>query len=206
MSHDMVASADQAPDQTPCRQFRLSDAMILLAGLALAFAAGAHLLVLLAQMLGRLCREAAEHRADLPGRWPVFWGATHDSLRNSVWYGYQVAETLLLGMTPAFLVVRLRRPRPPLRSLLRQPGTLAGLAMVFGLFWGTGCLLWLFPDKLDSMTAAPAAVGGSVAVGWCAMVVCRRWRSEPGWVDRLGRVLGFAAIGTALLGLIVFRI
>jgi hypothetical protein len=64
----------------------------------------------------------------------------------------------------------------------------------------------LFPDKLDSMTAAPAAVGGSVAVGWCAMVVCRRWRSEPGWVDRLGRVLGFAAIGTALLGLIVFRI
>jgi hypothetical protein len=82
----------------------------------------------------------------------------------------------------------------------------AGLAMVFGLFWGTGFLITLFPDKFDSMTAAPSAIGGSVAAAWGALALSKRWEPEPGWVDRVGRVLGCAAIGAALLGLIVFRI
>ena len=100
----------------------------------------------------------------------------------------------------------MRQPRPPLGTLLRQPGTVAGLAMVFGLFWGTGGLLWLFPDKFDSMIAAPTAVGGAVVIAWIALALTRNWKPEPGWVDRMGRILGCAAIGTALLGLVVFRI
>jgi hypothetical protein len=201
-----ATGSDRTVELTRCREFRLSDAMILIAGAALALAAGSHLLLLLAEMLGRLCREAAAHRADLPAHWPVFWGATHDPLRNTLWYGFQVAEMFLVGMTPAFFVLRLRRPRPPWCALLRQPGTVAGLAMVFGLFWGTGCLLASFPDRVDSMTAAPAAIGGAVAVGWGALALSRKWEPERGWVDRMGRVLGCAAIGAALLGLMVFRI
>jgi hypothetical protein len=206
MAHGTAASQDREPGPTRCREFRISDAMILMAGAALALAAGSHLLVLLADMLGRLGREAASHRTDLPAHWPAFWGATHDSLRNSVWYGYQVAATILLGLTPVFFVVRLRRPRPPLRILVREPGTVAGLSMVIGLFWGTGCLLWLFPGQVDSMTAAPTAVGGAVAIGWGVLALSRRWTSEAGWVDLLGRVLGGLAIGMALLGPLVFRI
>jgi len=34
---------------------------------------------LLADELGRLCREATAHCADLPIHWRLFWGATHDS-------------------------------------------------------------------------------------------------------------------------------
>jgi hypothetical protein len=203
---ETVTGPDRAVELTHCRQFRLSDAMILLAGTALALSAGAHLLLLLADMIGRLCREAIAHRADLPDHWPLFWGATHDSLRYTAWYGLQMAETFLLGMTPAFFVLRLRRPRPPLRALVRQPDTVAGLAIVFGLFWGTGGLLWLFPDKVDSMTAAPIAVGGAVAIGWIALALSRWWKPELGWVDPIGRVLGWAAIGAALLSLMVFRI
>jgi hypothetical protein len=46
-----------------------------------------------------------------------------------LWYGFQVIEVLVLSLTPAFLLVRLRRPRPSIRAMLRQPGTAAGLAV-----------------------------------------------------------------------------
>jgi hypothetical protein len=203
---ESATGADRTVERIHCRKFRLSDAMILLAGAALALSAGSHLLLLMAEMLGRLFREAAAHRADVPDHWSLFWGATHGPLRNTLWYAFQVAETFLFGMIPAFIALRLRHPRPPLRTLPRQPGTAAALAMVFGLFWGTGGLLWAFPDKVDSMTAAPIAVGGAVASVWVAFALCRSWNPEAGWVDRMGRVLGCAAIGTALLGLVVFRI
>ncbi len=203
---EAVTGDDAAAELTHCRDFRLSDAMILLAGAALAVSAGSHLLLLLADMLVRLCREAAAHVADLPAHWPLFWGATHDSLRNALWYGLQLDEAFLFGMTPALFALRLRRPRPPLRALLRQPGALAGLAMVLGLFWGTGALLWLFPGKVDGITAAPTAVGGAVAIAWIALAVSGRWKSEAGWVDRIGRILGCAAIGAALIGPSAFQI
>jgi hypothetical protein len=203
---DSATGVNRTVERTRCRGFRLSDAMILLAGAALALSAGSHLLLLMADMLGRLFREAAAHRADVLDHWPLFWGATHGPLRNTLWYAFQVAEMFLFGMIPAFIALRLRHPRPPLRALPWQPGTAAALAMVFGLFWGTGGLLWAFPDKVDSMTAAPIAVGGAVALVWVALTLGRSWDPEAGWVDRMGRVLGCAAIGTALLGLVVYRI
>src|SRR5262245_2489496 len=138
---EAATGADRSVGPTRCRGFRLSDAMTLIAAAALALAMGPHLPLLLADMLGRLFRAAAAHSEDLPAHWPLFWGATHDPLRNTLWYGFQVSEVFLFAMTPAFIVLRLRRPRPPLRDLPRQPGTAAALAMVFGLFWGTGALI-----------------------------------------------------------------
>src|SRR5262245_31292631 len=125
------------------RTFRISDAMALIAGMALVLAAGSHIIALWADMVGRLVREVVAHREALPGHWPLFWGATHDSFRNTLWYGFQLAESVVFVMTPVFFYLRLRRPRPPLRDMVRQPGVVAGLAMVFGLFWGTGALLVL---------------------------------------------------------------
>jgi hypothetical protein len=206
MDHDTVAAPASATGTGRCREFGITDAMIFVAGAALALSGGAQLLALLANMLGRLCVQAAALRGYLPGHWLAFWAGNHGHLRNVLWYGLQTAEISLVGMTLAFFAVRLRKPRPPLRALLRQPGTAASLAMVFGLFWGTGGLIVLFPDRVDSMTAAPIAVGGAVAASWVALALSRRWKSEPGWVDRVGRALGWIAIGTGLIGLVVFRI
>jgi hypothetical protein len=169
-------------------------------------AMGTHLLPLLADQVGGLWRHAAAHRGDVWTHWPVFWRGTHDHLRNALWYALQVAETVLIGLTLAFVAVRLKRPRPPLRTLLRQPGTIAVLAMVFGLFWGTGLLLHAFPGAVDSFTAAPIATGGSVAMAWSVLAVSRRREPEPGWVGRLGRLLGGVSILTALLFAVVTRI
>jgi hypothetical protein len=135
--------------------------------------------------------------ANSHSKWTEYWGADH---------AFQLAEMFLFSMTPAFFILRLRRPRPSLRVLLRQPGTVAALAMVFGLFWGTGALLALFPERVDAMTSAPAAIGGAVAVGWGILALSRWWEPERGWVDRVGRILGCIAIGMGLLGLVIQRI
>jgi hypothetical protein len=206
MARETNTIRDLVADPTSCREFRVSDAMILLAGVALALGSGSHLLLLLADMFGRFCLEAAAHREDLIGHWPAFWAATRDSLRNTLWYGFQVTVMFLLGMVPAFFLVRLRRPRPSLRALLTQPGTVAGLAMVFGLFWGTGGLLALFPETVDAMTAAPAAIGGAVAAAWGVLALSWQWKPERGWIDRIGRILGWFAIGNGLLVLVIHRI
>jgi hypothetical protein len=190
-------------EATEPRKFGLSDAMILIAGTALCLAAGIPLFGLLADAAGRLWAAGVTHRGEPLA---AFWRGTHDHLRNTLWYGFQVAEVFLVAMWPTFVALRLRRPRPPLRALVLEPGTVAGLAMVFGLFWGTGCLLSLFPEKVDSMTGAAIAVGGIVSAAWIILALSHRWRSGPGWVDRLGQLLGCAAIGTALLGLIIYRI
>jgi hypothetical protein len=206
MSQVIVAPLEEAPETPPCRPFRLTDAMILTAGAAIWLSGGVHLFVLLAQTFADLCRHAWWSREYLPERWPRFWHGIHDDVRNTLWYGVQLAFVALFGMTPAYVILRLIRPRPPLLALLRQPGMVAALSMIFGLFWGTGWLLMLFPRKVDSLTAAPAAAGGAVALAWVVLAMSRQWKSEPGWIDRLGRILGIVAIGTALVGLVIFRI
>lgn len=195
------------PEQIPgCREFRISDAMILVAGAALALSAGSHLLVLLVDQVARLGWEAAAHVEDMVHHWPIFWARIQSPLRNTLSYGFQVAEMFLVGMTPAFIILRLRRPRPPMRALPGRPGTMAALALVFGLLWGTGGLLAFFPDRIDSMNAAAVAMGCAVAAGWTVLVVGRKWSPEPGWVDRLGRILGWTAIVSGFISVLVFRI
>jgi hypothetical protein len=206
MTHETVANPNQSAERTRCREFGLFDAMILLAGMALSLSTGAYLLVFLANQFGRLCAVATAYRMDLFYDWRSFWSQTHDHLRNTLWYGFQVAEIFLFGMMPAFLLVRMRRPRPSLRALLRQPGMVAALAIVFGVFWVTGFVHIMFPNQANAGTAAGISAGGTVAVAWCLLAMSRMWESEPGWVDRVGRLLGCAAIGTALVGLIIFRI
>jgi hypothetical protein len=82
----------------------------------------------------------------------------------------------------------------------------AGLAMVFGLFWVMGLFHILLPDRLDSITGPWIAVGGTVAVAWLVLAVSGNWRVEPGWIDRLGVLLGATAISAALFGLVISRI
>jgi hypothetical protein len=109
-------------------------------------------------------------------------------------------------MIPAFLVIRLRRPRPPLRSLIRLPGTVAAVAAVFGLFWVTGSLHISFGDRLRSETGAAIAAGGTVALAWIVLSFSGWGRAEPGWIDRLGRLIGIASITALFLGSIIFRV
>ncbi len=194
-----VAAVDSGPPG--CRRFGISDAMILTAGLAVVLSGSMHLMVLMADTYGRLGRGLAAYGGGLPWRSPVVWQATRGDLRNTLLYGYGVAEMMTIGLAPFWLAIRLKGPRPPRAALFRQPGLVAALAMVFGFFWGTGALVFLWPSVFDTGrgNAMITAIGGSVALAWVGLTLGRRWRAERGWIDRSGRCLGVAAIVLAAL-------
>lgn len=108
-------------------------------------------------------------------------------------------------VTMALLFLRLLRPRPPAIRLARQPGFIACLAASLGLFVGGSMTFstvsrnstapWrglfvsdYFPYLLQPFDRAEA--GFAVAATWLVLIVGRRWRPEPSWIDRLGRAVG----------------
>jgi hypothetical protein len=109
---------------------------------------------------------------------------------------------VLSSWTVALVALRLRRPRPRLRSLALRPGWLATCSAVTGLLLGALTLVvkhqkgvggWL---KVE-LFAYP--IGVAVGAGWVNLLVCGRWRPEPEWIDRLGRAVGSCWIAMTFL-------
>lgn len=112
----------------------------------------------------------------------------------------------LAAWTVAALALRLRRPRPAFRLLMRQPGAVASLVVVLlvalvgafgavavGVKWGlnsygvqTGGNI---PISLLILFGLLVAVSGVVGA-WLGLAFSSRRRTEPGWIDLLGRALG----------------
>jgi hypothetical protein len=90
--------------------------------------------------------------------------------------------------------------------MLRQPGTMAGLAVTFGYFWVRGWLHRLFFGRINFECGTAVAVGATVALAWALLALSRRWETEPSWVDRMGRLIGAAAIAAGLLAFTQFGI
>ncbi|HEX8201705.1 MAG TPA: hypothetical protein VF590_14580 [Isosphaeraceae bacterium] len=113
--------------------------------------------------------------------------------------------------TVALLALRLRRPRPPLRRLARQPGMVAGAAvsLVLAVFAAAGALRVALGSSSSSAWAdfvsdfalwVEAFVPGSAVAGaWLTLGLGRRWRPEPSWIDRAGRIVGLFWLAQILL-------
>lgn len=103
----------------------------------------------------------------------------------------------------AFVLIRIRKPRPPLGHVLLQPGMVAVGAMLAGLVIAFG-LLVLGVAAVFGMLA----LSSTVLVAWTALALTGRWRPEPGWIDRFGRALGVCwclLIPVSLVLIVVFR-
>jgi hypothetical protein len=117
-------------------------------------------------------------------------------------------SSFLMVLTLAYMGLRLRRRRPGLRRLMRQPGMTACCAALIAL--GIDQLTWLLycVSRGDSARRLQLRVWGlnfdhmacAVAAVWLAMLFRRRWRPEPGWIDRTGRVIGCLWLLKLLLG------
>jgi hypothetical protein len=205
MTGDTPAIPIPAAETIRGRRFGVYDSMVLIAGIALLFAFENNKVRNLIQQLVELCKAIAAYYGFLPARPygpPQFLTkAIADYWSGVVWYGVQAAELLILIMTTVFLLMRVRRPRPSIRALIRQPGTVAGLAVTFGLILVAGWMHLLFFGRLIDGTVAPIAVGGTVALAWTCLALARRWEAEPSWVDRMGRLLGATAI---VVGVVAF--
>ncbi len=112
-------------------------------------------------------------------------------------------------------LLRLRRPRPPLRRLPLQPGTAAwGAAIlvlaVTQLGFLSKCAVEVFVTGatdfavrsfsdffLIEITPSTGLIACAILTAWMMLAVTGLGRPERSWIDRMGRVLGVLWIATA---------
>lgn len=122
---------------------------------------------------------------------------------------------MLLVYTAGWLALRLRSPRPARRFLFRQPGM---VACVVALVTAVLCLVPLLVLRFSvppsqhalawkaAIAATPPIVAFSVLAAWITLAISGRRRPEPGWIDRLGRVVasGWVALALFYLGALIY--
>jgi hypothetical protein len=111
----------------------------------------------------------------------------------------------LAAWTGAFLASRLHAPRPRRRRLVLQPGLVGAVAVLFVLILESILLVgsaridgrfgWSTPTRVAEFATNGVVLlahhaGWAVAVSWLTLALIGRWRPEPSWVDRWGRLLG----------------
>jgi hypothetical protein len=128
-----------------------------------------------------------------------------------------LALPFLAAWTLAIVPMRLLAPRPRFRRLARQPGTIAAIAASLGIATSAlqvACTLIysIFGYQADPMLLL-ALLGGvasypglAVFVAWITLLVGGRWRAEPNWLDRAGRVFGayWITMGVCIPAMILF--
>jgi hypothetical protein len=168
-----------------CRRFTIADAMLLVAATAVGFGVDR-----------------------IPG-WILFPDLQERGNAASLAFNYsQAIGEIQVGSIPfltawtiAFLVIRLRRPRPALRRCLREPGMVGCCVATVGILVNALWVLMLAIAYAPDPTADFFYRGGEVKVyalhvgfavigSWVGLVLVRGWTPIPCWIDRLGRVLG----------------
>ncbi len=111
----------------------------------------------------------------------------------------------LAAWSGAFLVTRLRGPRPRRRRLRTQPGFVAAVAalsvlliesiLLFGSATFDGRFTWSSPQSISLFVVNGVVLlahhaGWAVLVSWLTLILSGHWHPERSWVDRWGRVLG----------------
>ena len=121
MAANDATSLNSEQPRPRCRRFSLLDAMILVVGVALVLAAGGHSLTALVTYSFRTSVALVTNAPAIGQRWPHFPVAVRDPLRQAVSLGLQFGSALIPSMTLIFVILRLRRPRPPWRALMFSP-------------------------------------------------------------------------------------
>jgi hypothetical protein len=186
------------------RSFSLTDAMILVAAAAAALSV---------------------NRTDLRSGFFSWW-------KTDPYQSVQYVLTLVLphasAMTAALLAIRMRRPRPTLRRLARQPGVMACevamAALLVVVCWavctratGRGIrfsqFVQLLPNKGGRGTEGGVSypltgrlltvygdrIGFAVAGAWLSLLLSGCWRAERTLIDRLCRAMGWIWVSLTLV-------
>jgi hypothetical protein len=119
--------------------------------------------------------------------------------RGMIDHNERIASPFISVVMPGLLVLRLRRPRPGLRRLSRQPGAVACAAATAAMALGgvvVGARLLFVEAALNSdmrmiWSGFQVWISPAVMAAWAALILGRRWRGERSWIDRAGRLCGF---------------
>jgi hypothetical protein len=115
-----------------------------------------------------------KHRSIL--RFPLVCRVVHD-----------VFAAFVIALCAAMIVVRLRRPRPTLPQVFRQPGFIGCIAstLVSGM-----CILTMAERGIsNAFFLASMANAYAIVAAWFAVLFVGSWNPEPGWIDRMARSL-----------------
>jgi hypothetical protein len=179
--------------RAPLRRLTLLDVMILIAATAI----GARSLHVIWNLLN------VSHLASPLDTWPILGVLVRAP------HAIGAAVPLVAAWTVALPVLWIRHPRPPFHRLVLQPGMAACTAATLAL--GISALYRMaevaahavslgqpvsFGDQgiwaliCMDLIQRPSGVGIAVAAVWSWLILGRRWRPQPTWIDRLGRGLG----------------
>ncbi len=166
------------------RRFRLMDAIIMIAAMAVGLAG---------------------IRCYLPEEFLL----SRDHL-DRPWYGWTTIISISISCLPipaalgvGIGICRLIPPRPCRQELASQPGFAACVANSFSVLILTTLLSLIYLTELGvHQTHGPslpsiikllaAFLPGTFVVWvWLILVYGRKWRPEPSWIDRAGRLIGF---------------
>jgi hypothetical protein len=168
-----------------CRRFAIADAVILAVATLIGLAAGREQWSFLAHFRARS------------------WA---DGLFQGTLGFLSAVLPLLATWTIALLAIWLRRPGRRLRRAIRAPGAAAIAASSFSiavslalhaLWTAGGNSTWSVDKFFESMLLSWQRSACYVIGAWAVLAFCGRWKPEPCWLDRLGRVLGVSWIGFA---------
>jgi hypothetical protein len=124
------------------------------------------------------------------------------------------ALPFLVSLSAGLVILRLLPPRPDRERRSCLPGhvacvlavTIGGLsyltllaAMTIRSGWGV-----LGPEDFARLNIflLPIALqhgGWGATAGWLLLITGSRWRPEPSWIDRAGRVLGLVWVGVGVI-------
>ncbi len=176
------------------------------------------------------------HLAHEDARGPFAWlgqsGLHFGGYHTAVGYHTLVFQRSLHAFAALFapptlilLILRLRRPRPPLACCFRQPGAMACAVASILLVLEVANRLLNLTNRINVtrmhqdlsvlgfdhvIEISPASRLGAIALGlgespglvvagaYLALWAAGLWRSEPTWIDRTGRALGWFWILAAL--------
>ena len=189
----MQETAGTEIDRPSLRPFGLADAMIFVIAIGLGLALARPAIGLIADAV----------RSDPRWRFQTLAGAVSLGRMLNI-----VLLNFLFFLLPAFLIVRLRRPRPALRSLIFQPGFVACATPVIIVLATMPLVLLplsgLAEQAIGIVVQVLLVVAGPLA--WVFLVATRRWNPEPSWIDRLGRVLGVLGMICTPAHLVLIRL
>ncbi len=122
-----------------------------------------------------------------------------------VQYAESAFNPYLATVSVALPVMRLRRLHPGRRRIGRQRGLIAcsvvTTSMAIEAAWiaplAARDSAWVDVPTIFAVPMLP--VSFSVAGGWIALAISGQWQADPGWIDRVGRTVGFAWIAGAVV-------
>ena len=124
---------------------------------------------------------------------------------------------LALTLGPALWLLRLRRPRPGVTRVFRQPGMAACTATIVNeMFFVTVTMVSLFLSYLTQtmpnlhmfyqfnlmiwLWVLPMCIMGiTISAVWIVLWMSGAWHGEPSWIDRAGRALGIYWVASSIV-------